>query len=43
LRRVDPSAYPPIGRKGYAIAGIVLGALGTLVWGTVLVMTLLER
>ncbi|MCC6337793.1 MAG: DUF4190 domain-containing protein [Myxococcales bacterium] len=34
LRRVDPTAYPPIGRKGQAIAGIVLGALGTLAWGT---------
>lgn len=35
LRRVDPTAFPPIGRKAHAIAGIVLGALGTLVWGGV--------
>jgi len=32
LRRVDPTAHPPVGRKGQAIAGIVLGALGTAVW-----------
>ena len=28
LTRVDPSAHPPIGRKGQAIAGTVLSALG---------------
>lgn len=28
LSRVDPNARPPIGRKGAAIAGIVLGVLG---------------
>ncbi|QSQ20120.1 hypothetical protein JY651_33280 [Pyxidicoccus parkwayensis] len=33
LLQVDPKATPPIGRKGQAIAGIVLGALGTLYWG----------
>ncbi|WP_224243570.1 hypothetical protein [Hyalangium gracile] len=32
LRRVDPTAHPPIGRRGQAIAGIVLGVLGIL-WG----------
>jgi hypothetical protein len=32
LRRVDPNARPPIGRKGQAIAGIILGSLGTM-WG----------
>ncbi len=32
LHRVDPGARPPIGRKGQAIAGIVLGSIGTL-WG----------
>lgn len=37
LRRVDPNAYPPIGRRAHAITGIVLGALGTLVWSAVLV------
>src|SRR3989442_2432421 len=30
LRRVDPTAHPPIGRKGQAIAGIILGSLGTI-------------
>lgn len=33
LRRVNPNATPPVGRKGQAIAGIILGALGTLGWG----------
>jgi hypothetical protein len=33
LRRVDPNAYPPIGRKGHAIAGLVLGTVGCLFWG----------
>lgn len=33
LRRVDPDAHPPIGRKGQAIAGIVLGAVECLFWG----------
>lgn len=42
LRRVDPTAYPPIGRKGQAIAGIVLGALGTLGWGTFAVAMFLD-
>jgi hypothetical protein len=35
LRRVDPAAHPPIGRKRQAIAGIVLGSMGIL-WGLVL-------
>lgn len=33
LRRVDPGAHPPVGRKGQAIAGIVLSAAGVLLWG----------
>ncbi|MFP2911910.1 DUF4190 domain-containing protein [Pyxidicoccus sp. 3LFB2] len=33
LRRVDPNGNPPIGRKGQAIAGIILGGLATLGWG----------
>ncbi|HZI10762.1 MAG TPA: DUF4190 domain-containing protein [Myxococcus sp.] len=33
LRRVDPHGHPPIGRKGQAIAGLILGSLGTLFWG----------
>ena len=32
LRRVDPNAYPPVGKKAYAIAGIVLGAIGVIEW-----------
>lgn len=32
LRNVDPSAYPPIGKKGYAIAGLALGGFGVLEW-----------
>ncbi|QRN95042.1 DUF4190 domain-containing protein [Archangium violaceum] len=32
LRNVDPDAQPPIGRKGQAIAGLVLGAVGCLFW-----------
>lgn len=32
LRRVDPKAFPPIGRKGAAVTGIVLGVLGTGLW-----------
>lgn len=43
LRRVDPAAYPPVGRKGQAIAGIVLGALGTLGWGAFAVALYLGR
>jgi hypothetical protein len=30
LRNVNPDAHPPIGRKGQAIAGIVLGSIETL-------------
>lgn len=37
LRRVDPTAYPPIGRKAQAWAGLVLGSLGVLGWATVLI------
>lgn len=32
LRRVNPHSVPPIGRKGQAIAAIVLGVLTVLVW-----------
>lgn len=34
-RRANPAAHPPIGRKGQAIAGIVLGSIGIL-WGLTL-------
>ncbi len=30
LMRVDPNAHPPVGRRGEAIAGVVLGTIGTL-------------
>lgn len=43
LRRVDPTAHPPIGRRGQAIAAIVLGALGTLGWGAFAVALLLGK
>lgn len=33
LRRVDPNARPPIGRKGQALTGIVLGVGAVLLWG----------
>jgi hypothetical protein len=32
LRRVDPTANPPIGRKGQAIAGIVLSTVSMVGW-----------
>ena len=32
LRRVNPTASPPIGRKGQAIAGIVLSAVSMVGW-----------
>jgi hypothetical protein len=37
LRRVDPHAHPPIGRKWQAIAGIILGVVSILGWGGLLV------
>ncbi|WP_224240921.1 DUF4190 domain-containing protein [Hyalangium gracile] len=36
LQRVDPHAQPPIGRKGQAIVGIVLGTVMTVLWGLLL-------
>jgi hypothetical protein len=42
LTRVNPSAHPPIGRKQQAIAGLVLGVLGTL-WGLALVYEFTHR
>lgn len=32
LRRVNPHSHPPVGRKGQAIAGIVLGASSLVGW-----------
>jgi hypothetical protein len=43
LLRVDPHAHPPIGRRKQAIAGIILGSLGTLFWGFRLTYVLLNR
>ncbi|KFE68543.1 hypothetical protein [Hyalangium minutum] len=37
LRRVDPGAVPPVGRKADAIAAIVLGVLVMGVWAAILV------
>lgn len=39
FRRVDPNAFPPIGKKGYAIAGLVFGALGSLEWVAIAIAT----
>ncbi|RKH05315.1 hypothetical protein D7X74_34675 [Corallococcus sp. CA047B] len=36
LFRVKPQAHPPIGRRGQALAGIVLGVLSPLLWVLVL-------
>ncbi|NOK22005.1 B-box zinc finger protein [Corallococcus carmarthensis] len=40
LMRVDLKATPPIGRRGQAIAGLVLGIVSPLLWGFVLVPVL---
>ncbi len=37
-RRVDPTAKPPVGQGAYAIAGIVLGAIGIVIGGLWLVV-----
>lgn len=42
LRRVDPTANPPVGRKGQAIAGIVLSSVSLVGWGTFWVITKLN-
>ncbi len=36
LRRVDPHAMPPIGRKGQAISGLVLGVGSLVMWSLLL-------
>jgi hypothetical protein len=43
LRRVNPDSNPPVGRKGQAIAGIVLSALSMVGWGGFLVYGLLRK
>ena len=37
LRRVDPHSHPPQGRKGQAIAGLVLSAVGLAVFVALIV------
>lgn len=37
LRQVDLKAWPPIGRRGHAIAGIVLGLAALVLWGLFLI------
>ena len=39
LRRVDPASHPPQGRRGQAITGLVLSAVGLAVF-VALVVTL---
>lgn len=43
LRNVNPSSVPPIGRKGQAIAGIVISALSVVMWTAFLVITQLTK
>jgi len=43
LSRVDPKAFPPVGRKGQAVAGIVIGAVGTIGWGALWGAAWLQR
>jgi len=43
LSRVNPEAHPPIGRKGQAIAGIVLSSLSLAGWGALLLFSLLRK
>ncbi|WP_410386823.1 hypothetical protein [Corallococcus sp. 4LFB] len=40
LTRVDPKATPPIGRRGQALTGIVLGLVSPLLWWFVLLPVL---
>ena len=43
LARVNPDAVPPVGKKGYAIAGIVLSAIGTVLWAVVIIMAAIGK
>ncbi|AFE03206.1 hypothetical protein COCOR_00005 [Corallococcus coralloides DSM 2259] len=43
LRRVDPKATPPIGRRNQALMGLVLGLVSPLLWGFVLLLLLTDR
>lgn len=42
LTRVNPNAHPPIGRKGQAIAGIVISSVSIAAWGAIAVVMLLR-
>lgn len=41
LRRVDPHAHPPVGRRGQALAGMAFGGLGCV--SGVVLFVLLQR
>jgi hypothetical protein len=43
LRRVNPQAHPPIGRKGQAIAGIVFNSVGLAILAVVSFLLLLDK
>ncbi len=43
LARVNPDARPPIGRKGMAIAGLVLSGVGIALWATLFISMALHR
>ena len=43
LKRVDPQAHPPIGRRRQAIAGIVLSSLGLVELVVIAVLLVLEK
>lgn len=42
LRRVNPGATPPIGRKGLAIAGVALSSIAIVLWTSMLVASQLD-
>jgi hypothetical protein len=37
LQRYAPNAWPPVRRRGAAIAGLVLAVMATALWTTILV------
>lgn len=43
LRRVDPEARPPVGRRGQALGALGLGMLALVLWGSLLGSLLLAR
>jgi hypothetical protein len=38
LHKVNPKAHPPIGKRGYAIAGLVLGCLSMVGWAVLIIL-----